>query len=356
MMSLANIRALWTQSFPPRNSAPITEARMANQVGKVFIVTGGSSGIGYELTRILYGAGAKVYVLTRSKENATKAFETIKMYYSEKDAGDSADKSKPKRGILEFIYMDLEDLNTVRSAARDFLQQQEGSEGRLDVLFNNAGTGGRANAPLTKQGQEYHFGTNILGGFLLSQLLAPILAQTASRSAVGSVRVVWPASMLVDTSPTTGIPEAFLRDPATARSFSYTELYSSSKTANWFVAAELAKRALKSNKVVQVAGNPGTYLTNIWRHVPWLLYVVVRPLLGDPVHGAETYLFMGFSSDITLETAAEGRYVINDGRWHPGQRKDLLLALKAENESGSGRSSQCIAWCEEQVKDFATAI
>lgn len=116
--------SIWTQCFPPRG--PLTEANLPSQTGKVFIVTGGSNGLGYELSRQLYGAGAKVYVLTRSKERTEQAIARIKAHYEAEDAS-------KKRGSLEFIPMDLMDFNSVRAAAHDFLDR-EGPDGRLDVL------------------------------------------------------------------------------------------------------------------------------------------------------------------------------------------------------------------------------
>lgn len=88
--------------------------------------------------------------------------------------------------------MGLMDFDMVKLAAHGFLDRQ-GPGGRLDVLFNNAGTGGRKNAPAGRQGHEYHMTTNTMGAFLLTRLLTPILSKTAARmpSAWGSVRVVW---------------------------------------------------------------------------------------------------------------------------------------------------------------------
>lgn len=123
--------------FPPRNSAPLTEANLPSQAGKVFIVTDGSSGLGYELSRILYGASGKVYILTRSKENTDDAVARIKAYYEGR--GDAAEGRQ--RGSLEFIPMDLMDFATVKAAAQQFLKREGGEGGRLDALFNNAGTG-----------------------------------------------------------------------------------------------------------------------------------------------------------------------------------------------------------------------
>ncbi|KAJ0122025.1 hypothetical protein J7T55_002536 [Diaporthe amygdali] len=136
---------IWTQWFPP--NGPLSEHNLPSQVGKVFIITGGASGLGYFLSRILYGAGGKVYILTRSKERATDAIANIKSEV--KDSG-------RQLGSLEFIPMDLMDFETVKSAALEFLKREGGPDSRLDVLFNNAGTGGRQNAPKGAQGHEYH--------------------------------------------------------------------------------------------------------------------------------------------------------------------------------------------------------
>ncbi|KJZ72356.1 hypothetical protein HIM_08282 [Hirsutella minnesotensis 3608] len=334
--------AIWTQFFPPRNGAPLTEANLPSQAGRVFVVTGASSGLGYELSRILYGAGGNVYMLTRSQEHADEAVARIKAHYQGRE---------PQGGSLAFIYMDLTDLETVKAAAQDFIERQ-GPDGRLDVLFNNAGTAARPKAPATRQGHEYHFGVNSLGGFLLARLLTPILARTAKLAPASSVRVVWPASCLVEMmTPDNGIRSEFLRDPASVTD--ENELYSSSKAASWFVASEFARR--QPDGVVHIAGNPGNYLTNIWRDTPAWLYWLLWPILRDPIHGAETYLFMAFSGAVTLDDAVAGRYVICDGRWHPGQRKDLLLALRSVDEGGSGRASAYFDWCEDKVRGFVIA-
>ncbi|KAI0836617.1 putative steroid dehydrogenase [Hypoxylon sp. FL0890] len=335
-----SLSAIWTQCFPPRNGAPLTEANLPNQSGCVFIVTGGSSGLGYQLARILYAAGGKVYVLTRSKENADDAISRTKADYdSNRDDQTRTRGATGERdvvatpGSLEFIPMDLADLTTVKAAAREFLKREE----RLDILFNNAATGARRNAPLTLQGHEHHIGIKSLGPYLLTQLLMPILSDTAKISPKDSVRVVWAASLLVEmTSPKDGIRKDFLQNGKSVKD--ENELYASSKAANWFLASEFAHRN-SGLGVIHIAGNPGNYVTGIWRHVP----------RRDPVHGAETYPWMAFSDSVTMDEAVTGRYAICDGRWHPGQRQDLFLALKS---GGSGRAKEYFDWCERRVEEF----
>lgn len=64
-MVLASIRNLRSQWFPPK---PLfTDAEVPSQHGKVFIVTGGNTGVGYALIKILYGTGATIYMASRSK-------------------------------------------------------------------------------------------------------------------------------------------------------------------------------------------------------------------------------------------------------------------------------------------------
>ncbi|KAL1865047.1 hypothetical protein Daus18300_007394 [Diaporthe australafricana] len=295
-------------------------------------------------------APVAVYILTRSKENADAAIARIKAHYQGRE---------PRQcGSLEFILMDLMDFESIEVAAQSFLDRQ-GPEGRLDVLFNNAGTGGRKNAPTGRQGHEYHMTTNTLGAFLLTRLLTPILSKTAARmqhvpSAAGSVRVVWPASLLVDTgSPKSGVRKDYLENPDSAKDIDYIELYAMSRTGTWFLASEFARREGARSGVLHVAGNPGTYNTGMWQYTPTLLFWLVWPLLRDPVpHGADTYLWMGLSEDVTMDDAAAGRYAMCDGRWHPAQREDLIMSLRGVDEGGSGRAGEFYEWCEAKVRKF----
>ena len=335
------ISTIWTQFFPPRG--PLGEANLPRQADRVFVVTGGTTGLGFVLARILYGAGGKVYILTRSQERAEAAIEKIKASY---------EGSGKQVGSLEFVYMDLADFATVKSSAEEVLRR-EGPNGRLDVLFNNAGTGGRQNAPSGSQGYEYHLTTNSLGSYLLTRLLMPLLAKTARVSPRGSVRVVWPGSILVElNAPQTGFRTEWLENPRCAKDYDYVELYSASKTASWFLASEFARRFQAESGVLHIAGNPGSYNTNMWQYSPWYIYILSWPVLRSTKHGADTYLWMGFSDSVTLEDAVAGRYATCDGRWHPGQRNDLILALRSTEEGGSGRAAEVYDWCGRATGDF----
>jgi NAD(P)-dependent dehydrogenase (short-subunit alcohol dehydrogenase family) len=106
-----------TQLFPP--SPEYTEKNVGSLVGKVFLVTGGNSGIGFELTSILYSKGAKVYIAGRSEKGVEAAIEEIRSAHP------------TSRGALESLSLDLADLTTVAPCASAFLAR----ETRLDVLW-----------------------------------------------------------------------------------------------------------------------------------------------------------------------------------------------------------------------------
>lgn len=67
MSPLSNLRATLTQIYPPRPSFTAANVPPGSQKGRVFVVTGGNSGIGFELCKILYIAGATIYMLSRTK-------------------------------------------------------------------------------------------------------------------------------------------------------------------------------------------------------------------------------------------------------------------------------------------------
>lgn len=67
MSPLSNLRATLTQIYPPKPTFTDADVPAGSQNGRVFIVTGGNAGIGLELTKILYAAGATVYIASRTK-------------------------------------------------------------------------------------------------------------------------------------------------------------------------------------------------------------------------------------------------------------------------------------------------
>lgn len=167
------------------HKAVLTEANIKDQSGKVFIVTGGTGGIGKELVKILYGQNAKVYIAGRSSSKTKALIEEL-------------EETFPKsRGVAVFLKLELDDLTTIKASAAEFLAH----ENRLDVLWNNAGVMIPPKGSKTKQGYELQLGINNLGHFLFTQFLTPILEKTAKTSPQNSVRVIWVSSSAADGTP-----------------------------------------------------------------------------------------------------------------------------------------------------------
>ena len=228
----------FSQVFPP--APTLTEANLPSQKGKVFIVTGGYSGVGQGLAGILYGAGGNVYIAGRSREKAEAAIKEIK------NTTATADSSN---GKLEFLDVDLSDLASIKPAAEAF----GAKESKLDVLFNNAAVSLTPATAKSAQGHEMILATNCLGPLLLTQCLLPYLKVAAETSSPGSVRVVWSSSQVVDFAPTGGIKMSEIENTPSDD----TKRYMNSKTGNWFLASEYARRTAIENRILSITQNPG---------------------------------------------------------------------------------------------------
>jgi NAD(P)-dependent dehydrogenase (short-subunit alcohol dehydrogenase family) len=328
------LRSQLSQFFPP--NPVFGEADIAPQNDRVFLVTGGASGIGFELAKTLYQKGARVYIAGRSKENADQAIQAIKT------------AAPSSNGSLHFLHVDLADLSSVKTAAATF----KASESRLDVLWNNAGVSQPPAGSISKQGIELQFATNCLGPFLLTELLLPLLESTAARpnTPPASTRVVWTSSQMIELSaPTGAVILSEFDDPPKDP----TRNYVNSKTGNFLLAGELARRQAAratSTPVVSVSLNPGAASTNLFRHTPSLKYLA-WPLMHSAQRAALTQLFAGLSGEITLEK--NGCYVVPWGRVAPSVRKDLGEAVKPKGEEGgTGMAGEFWAVCEGRVAEF----
>lgn len=322
----------WSQAFPPKPS--LTASNLPSQKGKVFMVTGGYSGIGEELAGILYGAGGTVYIAGRSEVKAREAITRVQS---------QATATEDSRGKLEFLSIDLSDLASVKPAIELFTTK----ESRLDVLFNNAAVSLVPVGQITTQGHELTMGTNCLGPLLLTLLLLPILQKTASVSDHNSVRVVWSSSQVVDWVPTGGLERSdWLTPPSSAG-----QRYGISKTGNWFLASELARRHVKEHHVLSLTQNPGGLKTNILRNGHWILPWLVAPLIYPAIYGAYTELYCGLSSELTAEEHS-GAYILPWGRVHPSPRQDMLDAMRPQSDGGTGRAAEFWDWCDEQISPF----
>jgi NAD(P)-dependent dehydrogenase (short-subunit alcohol dehydrogenase family) len=320
----------FSQFFPPKPT--LTEANLPDQKGRVFIVTGGYSGVGLELCQILYNAGGKVYLAGRSKEKAENAILQIKASGTESS------------GDLVFLDLALDNLATIKPAVESF----KSSESRLDVLFNNAGISNPPSGSVSAQGFDLQMATNCLGHHLLTQLLLPTLKATAKVSPLGSVRVVWTSSIVVDlAAPKIALNLQDLKEIPKDPQHNYTN----SKIGNWFLASELASQVgAGKDGILSITQNPGNLKTALIRHLPSIVPILVSPLLYSARMGAYTELYGGLSDELKIDDG--GCYIIPWGRKHPSPRPDLLKSLKPKELGGTSVAQEFVAWCDEKIRDY----
>lgn len=145
----------------------------ANLVGKVAIVTGGSSGMGFEAAKNLAKHGAKVFIASRNETKLKAARDEI-----EEISGNNQ---------IAYRLLDLGSFKSVRTFATDIMT----SEHRLDILVNNAGAIGLPDK-LTGDGLNLTMQVNYFGAFLLTYLLLPLLkSSTPSRIINGSAATMY---------------------------------------------------------------------------------------------------------------------------------------------------------------------
>ncbi len=315
-----------SQFFP--SSPTFTEKEVPSLAGKVFIVTGGNAGVGFELAKILYSRGGTVYIAGRSPLKITAAIKHIESSTDTVNAGH-----------VRELHVDLGDLRSIPTCVSTFLAQ----ETRLDVLWNNAAVSLLPAGSVSAQGHELHMATNCLGPFLLTKLLLPILLATARTSPKASVRVVYTSSGIMEMK---GPPGGLSLAELVPGSFS-TDVhrnYSATKAGDWMLASELDKR-IRKDGILCVCQNPGTLKTSAWATAPTLMKLMMAPFTHEPKMGAYTELWAGLSPELTLEDG--GRLGIPFGRWHPGPKKELLDSLKSKEEGGTGLAAEFWEWCEK---------
>jgi NAD(P)-dependent dehydrogenase (short-subunit alcohol dehydrogenase family) len=210
---------------------------IADQKGRVAIVTGSSSGIGFETARVLAEKNATVIVAVRNLKKGNAAAEKI--------------LGQHPNAQLKVMELDLANLESVRSFANEF----KSTFNRLDLLINNAGV---MMPPYSKtsDGFELQFGTNHLGHFALTaHLLDRIKATTNSR--------------IVNVSSTAHAYGDLDLDDLNWEKRPYKKMksYADSKIANLYFTYELQRKLENSGaKTLVTAAHPGWTATELQRH------------------------------------------------------------------------------------------
>lgn len=327
------IGRFWDQSFFIPKPL-LTEKNLPDQIGRVFIITGGYAGVGRELAKILYQRNGTVYLAGRSKQKADAAIREINNAYPR------------SKGRLEFLQLDLADLSTIKASAEDFMNR----ESRLDVLVNNAGVMVPPAGRVSAQGYELQMATNCIGPFFFTKLLTPLLEHTAllADTPAGSVRVTWAASLGVDVmSPPGGVTfdknGNCISDPKKDQNANY----GATKAGNVFLSCEFARRhpLTSENGVVSLAFNPGNLKTDLQRHATFIT-TFLSWMLHPAVFGGYTELFAGWSEEAG-RSDKHGGYVIPWGRF--GTYRD---DLKREIRMDGGNAEKFWEWCERVTAEY----
>lgn len=214
-----------------------TAENISDQKGKVVIVTGSSSGIGYEAARVLANKNAKVIIAVRNLEKGEKAKAKI--------------LAQNENADLLVMQIDLSDLSSVKSFAEEFNQKFN----KLDILINNAGVMIPPYSK-TKDGFELQFGTNHLGHFALTLQLLDLIRKTPN------------ARIVTVSSGAHKFGNINFNDLNwETRKYSAWRAYGDSKIANLYFTSELSKRiGDEDNKILVTAAHPGWTATELQRH------------------------------------------------------------------------------------------
>jgi retinol dehydrogenase 12 len=282
-----------------------TAAGPRDLAGRVFLVTGGNTGIGRETALDLARRGATVRVACRSEQKGQAAVAAIAA-----ETGNDA---------VEFTALNLADLDSVRACADRFLARDE----PLHVLVNNAGVAGQRG--LTRDGFELAFGINHLGHFLLTTALLGRLE--ASASAGDPARVVNVSSDSHYAAKT--IDFEAVRRPT--RSVTGMPEYAVSKLSNVLFTQELARR-LDGSTVTSYALHPGVVASDIWRRIPWPLRPLIKTRMISPQDGARTSLYCASSADVAQET---GLFYDKCAQREPSRHATPELAQRLWDQSES---------------------
>ncbi|WP_030933910.1 oxidoreductase [Streptomyces sp. NRRL S-646] len=207
------------------------EKAIPDQSGRIAVVTGSNSGLGYVVARELARKGARVVLACRSEARGSAAADRI--------------VAEVPGAIAEFARLDLGDLDAVREFAASYRYDY------LDLLVNNAGVMALPYGT-TADGFETQFGVNHLGHFALTGLLLPTLLATSG------------ARVVSVSSGMHAVANIDIDDLNSEHRYRRWIAYARSKTANLLFVHELARRlAAHDADVVAAAAHPGYAATNL---------------------------------------------------------------------------------------------
>lgn len=250
---------------------------MPNQAGKMAIVTGGNSGLGYETVLALAGKGAQVVLACRNLDRGNQARARV--------------LAQAPQASVEVMALDLGNLASIRAFAGAYSARYD----QLHLLINNAGVMAPPRQE-TADGFEMQFGTNHLGHFALTGLLIDLIART-------------PGSRIVNvTSSAQYFGTINFDDLHSEQAYSRYGAYNQSKLANVLFTFELQRRLEAAGiEAISAAAHPGFSTTNLQKvtvsvseaRLEGLLYGLMMPMVAQSqAQGALPQLYAATMPDV----------------------------------------------------------
>ena len=230
-------------------SARWTTDNVPGQQGRLAVVTGANTGLGFETAQVLAARGASVVLAVRNIEKGKQAATRI--------------AAAAPGATVTVQELDLSSLDSVRAAAAEL----RAGHPTIDLLICNAGVM-YPPKQTTHDGFELQFGTNHLGHFALTGLLLEQMLPV-------------PGSRVVTVSSVGHRIRARVNfdDLQWERSYSRVRAYGQSKLANLLFTYELQRRLSGAGTTIAVAAHPGFAATELMRHTP--MAAVVTPLFSQ---------------------------------------------------------------------------
>ncbi|MCR4276214.1 MAG: SDR family oxidoreductase [Candidatus Parcubacteria bacterium] len=236
----------------------------------IILLTGGTSGIGKETVKGLAITDATVVFTARDREKGEEVKREI--------------IKETNNNNVDYLVCDLASLSSVRACAREFAERWD----RLDILINNAGVLPQERQE-SRDGIELNFAVNFLAPFLLTNLLLPLLKQSA------------PARIINVSSSMHAEGNINFDDLESKKAFDKYKAYAQSKLALLLFTKKLAKE-LQGTGVTVNALHPGVIGTemtmrNVRTMNPIAAFFFKRTLI-TPAQGAKTSVYLATSPDV----------------------------------------------------------
>jgi len=240
--------------------------------GKICLITGATSGIGWETAIAMARAGARLVLPVRSMEKGEALRNEIHHLTG--------------NGHADLMDCDLASLESVRAFADSFREKYD----RLDILINNAGVW-EMKRKESADGIELTFAVNHLAPFLLTYQLTDLLIASA------------PSRVINVSSMAHRFGKIRFHDLEGKKRWSSFGSYAQSKLANILFSKELSRKMNGAGVTVNSL-HPGMVNTRLFRRMPEFMTGLFRFFMINPEKGAQTSVYLATSPDVQNVTAS----------------------------------------------------